>query len=238
MASIHAQTPLNRYGYNCIARQVTMAVFVCSPLFLGAGTWNWDWAWVFTGVTFIGWTLLSLVLVRVNPELLNERGKRVKQMTGTKRWDWIIMGIYSALLLVTPWVAGLDYGRGWSAPSADGIKVIGLLLLTVSFIPLTASMAVNRFFEGTVRIQNNRNHRVITMGPYRIVRHPGYVGVILQFIALPLSLGMWVAWIPAVVGVVLFILRTALEDRTLQAELPGYAEYALQTRFRLLPGVW
>lgn len=95
-----------------------MAVFVCSPLFLGAGTWNWDWAWVFTGVTFIGWTPLSLVLVRVNPELLNERGKRVKQMTGTKRWDWII-SIYSALLLVTPWVAGLDYGAS-SAEKSSG----------------------------------------------------------------------------------------------------------------------
>ncbi len=189
-------------------------------------------------ITLVGWVVLSLILARVNPELLNERGKRMKALTGTKRWDWIIMGVYSILLLATPLVAGLDYRNNWSSTTSDGIKTIGITVLAISFIPLTCSMAVNRFFEGTVRIQTNREHQVISSGPYRYVRHPGYVGVILQFIAIPLSLGTLVAWIPALLGVALYAFRTAMEDRTLIAELPGYKEYAQRVRYRLLPGVW
>lgn len=229
---------LNIYGYNCIGKHFGMALAVGVPLFIGAGTFAWNWAWLFTGLTLIGWVVLSFVLARVNPELLNERGKRAKHLTGTKRWDWIIMTIYSVLLVATPLVAGLDYRYGWSSPTADGIKVIGIVVLVVSFVPLTWSMAVNRFFEPTVRIQMNREHQVITTGPYRYVRHPGYVGVILQFVTLPLSLGTLTAWLPALLGATLYMLRTELEDRTLQAELPGYADYAQRTRYRLLPGVW
>jgi protein-S-isoprenylcysteine O-methyltransferase Ste14 len=90
----------------------------------------------------------------------------------------------------------------------------------------------------TVRIQSDRGHRVAASGPYRIMRHPGYVAVALHFIAVPLTVGSWVALIPALLGIVLFVVRTALEDRTLIAELPGYADYARQTRSRWLPGVW
>lgn len=234
----NSQPRLNKYGYNCIARHVSLVFFVCAPLFIGAGTLRWDWAWIFTAVTLVGWVAMSLILARINPELLNERGKRMKALTGTKRWDWMIMGVYSVLLLATPLVAGLDYRNAWSSPTPDGIKIIGIAVIAFSFIPLTWSMAVNRFFEGTVRIQTNREHHVISSGPYRYVRHPGYVGVILEFLAIPLSLGTLAAWIPALLGVALYILRTAMEDRTLIAELPGYAEYAQHTRYRLLPGVW
>jgi protein-S-isoprenylcysteine O-methyltransferase Ste14 len=233
-----ARPRLNKYGYNCIGKHLGMVFCVCAPFFIGAGTLRWDWAWVFTATTFIGWVGLSLILARVNPEILNERGKRVKDQTGTKRWDWLIMGIYAVLLLATPLVAGLDYRNAWSSLTTDSLKVVGIAVLGVSFIPLTWSMAVNRFFQATVRIQTNRSHQVVMLGPYRYVRHPGYVGVILQFIAIPLSLGTLVAWFPALLGVALYILRTALEDRTLRAELPGYADYAQQTRYRLLPGIW
>jgi protein-S-isoprenylcysteine O-methyltransferase Ste14 len=229
---------LDKYGYNCIAKHIGLAVFISAPLFLGAGTLDWGWAWLYAVVTLIGWIALSVVLARVNPELLNVRGQRTKALVGTKRWDWIIMTVYALLLLVTPFVAGLDYGNGWSAATPDALKWLGLAALAFGFGPLTWSMAVNRNFEGTVRIQSNRGHNVITSGPYRYVRHPGYVGVILHFIAVPLSLGMLWAWIPALLGVGLYVIRTALEDRTLQAELPGYADFARQTRYRLLPGVW
>ncbi len=233
-----SQPRLNKYGYNCIGKHIGMALCIGVPLFLGAGTLRWDWAWIFTAVTLVGWIVLSLVLARVNPELLNERGKRTKALVGTKRWDWVIMTVYAVLLLVTPFVAGLDYRSVWSSPTSDGIKVVGIAVLVISFIPLTWSMAVNRFFEATVRIQTNREQQVITSGPYRYIRHPGYVGVILQFIAIPLSLGTLVAWIPALLGVALYIFRTAMEDRTLQAELPGYKEYAQRVRYRLVPGIW
>lgn len=229
---------LNKYGYNSIGKHIGMVLVTGGSLFIGAGTLRWDWAWIFSGVTLIGWVTLSLILVRFNPELLNERGKRVKELTGTKYWDWLIMAVYAILLVATPLVAGLDYRYAWSAPTSDAIKVIGLLLLAVSFIPLTWSMAVNRFFVATVRIQSARGHQVIASGPYQYVRHPGYVAVILQFLAVPLSLGTVAAWIPALLGVALYILRTWLEDRTLIAELAGYADYAQRTRYRLLLGVW
>jgi protein-S-isoprenylcysteine O-methyltransferase Ste14 len=233
-----SRIPLNKYGYNCIGKHIGMALVVCIPLFIGAGTLDWVWAWGFSAATLVGWLALSLVLARFNPELLNERGKRAKQLPGTMGWDWLILGAYSILLLVTPLVAGLDYRYTWSSPVADGVKIIGLAILGIGFWLLTWSMMVNRFFEATVRIQTTRNHRTISSGPYRYVRHPGYVGVMLQFIAVPLSLGSWAAWLPALLGVALYILRTGLEDRALTAELPGYADYARQTRYRLFPGIW
>jgi protein-S-isoprenylcysteine O-methyltransferase Ste14 len=171
-----ARPRLNKYGYNCIGKHIGIVIFVCAPLFIGAGTPRWDWAWLFTAATFIGWVALSLILARTNPELLNERGKRMKDLAGTKRWDWIIVGVYSVLLVATPLVAGLDYRYAWSSPLSDGIKVIGILILSISFVPLTWSMAVNRFFTVTVRIQTKREHQVVSAGPYRYVRHPGYMG--------------------------------------------------------------
>jgi protein-S-isoprenylcysteine O-methyltransferase Ste14 len=229
---------LDKYGYNCIGKHIGMVLFVCAPLFIGAGSLNWGWAWVFTLGTLVGWVVLSFVLARVNPELLNQRGQRARALTGTKRWDWMIMSVYAVLLIVTPLIAGLDYRHTWSTPASNGVKLVGISVLAVSFIPLTWAMAVNRFFEGTVRIQTNRGHRVIASGPYRYVRHPGYVGVILQFVAVPLALGTAAAWIPALLGTFLYVCRTGLEDRTLSAELPGYADFARHTRYRLIPGLW
>lgn len=233
------KVPLDRYGYNTIARHMSLIIITCLPLFLAAGTWSWDWAWVYTAATFIGWTTLNIVVARENPALFNQRGRPNREMTvGAKKWDLVLLAIYSILLIVVPVVAGLDYRNGWSAETSPVIHVIGIALLLLGFIPLTWAMAANRFFDPTVRIQTERGHQVTDDGPYRIVRHPGYLGIILQFIAVPLSLGTWVALIPALLAVVVYVVRTALEDKTLQAELPGYADFAQRTRFRLLPGVW
>jgi protein-S-isoprenylcysteine O-methyltransferase Ste14 len=229
---------LNKYGYNSIARHIVTAILICLPLFLGAGSRNWDWAWVYTLVTLAGWIVLNIVLAHCNPEMLNARGKPVKAMGGTKPWDWLIMSLYIVLLLATPFVAGLDYRNAWSPSVSPVVKVVGLLLNIASLALLTWSMAVNRFFEGTVRIQTERDHSIITTGPYRYIRHPGYAGIILSFMAVPLSVGSMTAWIPALLGVALYVVRTALEDRTLQAELPGYAEFAQRTKYRLFPGIW
>jgi len=100
------------------------------------------------------------------------------------------------------------------------------------------AMSANRFFSTNVRMQTDRGHVVCSTGPYRHIRHPGYAGIILYTLASPVFLGSWWAYLPALAGVVGFILRTALEDRTLQLKLPGYKEYAQKTRYRLLPGVW
>ena len=97
---------------------------------------------------------------------------------------------------------------------------------------------VNRFFSGTVRIQTERGHRVVTGGPYRFVRHPGYLGGVISYLAMPLILGSAWAYIPAAVGMAVTAIRAALEDRTLKKELPGYLEYTQATRYRLIPGIW
>lgn len=230
---------LDKYGINAIARQITMALITAALLFIGAGTLDWGWGWVFSFVYFVGWAGLSAAVARLNPELLNQRGKRTRQMTGTKPWDWILLSFYSVLIIAQPFIAGLDIRYGWSAPvDAWVVNIIGNVLTLIAFIFLAWAMVTNRFFEATVRIQEQRGHRVVTSGPYRYVRHPGYVGLIIQFVAMPLALGTWAALVPGVIGVIIYVIRTALEDRTLRSELPGYAEYAQRTRYRLLPGVW
>lgn len=205
-------------------------------LFLGANSLDWGWGWVMVVVYTACWIGLSIALALGNPELLNQR---VKQATvGTKKWDLVLLFIYFVLILVQPFVAGLDRRNMWSAPVSPPVYVSGNILMIVGFILLAWSMVANRYFEPSVRIQESRGHQVEIGGPYRFVRHPGYLGIILQFLALPVAVGMWLALIPGAIGIVVFVIRTALEDRTLHEELPGYREYAQQTRYRLIPGVW
>jgi protein-S-isoprenylcysteine O-methyltransferase Ste14 len=231
------QAALDRYGYNAIARHVFTGVATSVALFLAAGTLNWSWGWLYSIVHVLAWLALSLVLARTNPALLNKRGRPARDMTGTKRWDWFILIAYTALMFIVPIVAGLDYGNGAAPDFHLIIRVIGLMLLCLGFGWLAWSMAANKFFEPTVRIQTDQQV-VASDGPYRYLRHPGYFGVVLQFLAAPLALGSVYAFIPALLGIALFIVRVVLEDAALQRELPGYAEYAQRTRYRLLPFMW
>ncbi len=230
---------VNIYGVNAIGKHIGQAVFTAVLLFLGAGSLDWGWGWVFAAVYTACWIGLSIALALGNPELLNQRGQRVKQATvGTPKWDLVLLAIYFVMILVQPLVAGLDWRNAWSAPVAPLLHGIGNLLMILGFALMTWSMIANRYFEPTVRMQESRGHQVVTGGPYRFVRHPGYAGVILQFLALPMAVGAWAALIPGAVGIAVFVIRTALEDRALHEELPGYAAYAQQTRYRLIPGVW
>jgi protein-S-isoprenylcysteine O-methyltransferase Ste14 len=132
----------------------------------------------------------------------------------------------------------LDAGRfGWSPLPSEALY-LGVALTAAGYVMGTWAMAVNVFFEPTVRIQWERHQRVVTSGPYRIVRHPGYVGAILGGLGAPLFLGSAWMFVPTIGALLLFVARTALEDRTLRKELPGYQEYAQRTRYRLLPAVW
>lgn len=140
-STLSTRPRLDKYGYNCIGKHIGMVLFVCAPLFIGAGSLNWSGAWVFTLVTLVGWVVLSFVLARVNPELLNQRGQRMKALTGTKWWDWMIMSAYAVLLIVTPLIAGLDHRHTWSTPASNGVKFVGIFVLAASFIPLTSCPA-------------------------------------------------------------------------------------------------
>jgi protein-S-isoprenylcysteine O-methyltransferase Ste14 len=173
--------------------------------------------------------------IRKNPEVVNERGKIAHN---AKSWDKILMTIYTVMLFALFAVAGLDAGRfGWSVmPIA--LQVMGVIGLVLAMAVTYWAMASNPFLSTIVRIQDDRGHYVVTSGPYRYVRHPMYAAIFLMWPGIALELGSWWALIPAAVIVIVFVIRTALEDRMLQAELPGYVEYAQHTRYRLLPGVW
>jgi protein-S-isoprenylcysteine O-methyltransferase Ste14 len=227
---------LNKYGYNAIARHVTAGLLTGALLFIGAGTTDWPAGWAFAIVYTGGWIVLSAVLARLNPELLNERGQRSK--SGSKSWDWVLLSIYAAVQLLQPFVAGLDHRYGWSGQVEIVVYIAGHAALIGGFALLTWSMAVNRFFEGTVRLQTDRDQTVVTDGPYEYVRHPGYTAVIMLLIGVALATGSWAALLAGLIGVVTFIVRTKWEDDALQAELAGYREFAQLTRYRLVPGVW
>ena len=132
----------------------------------------------------------------------------------------------------------MDVGRyGWSSLGVQ-YAVLGLIMMVVSSVLINWAMIENPHFEPTVRIQEDREHRVVSTGPYGIVRHPGYISGILWMSSIPLMIGSFYTFVPVALYSALMILRTYLEDRTLQVELAGYAEYAEKVRYRLLPGVW
>jgi len=207
-------------------------------IFLAAGTLRWVWGWALLAVTAAALAGHVLVLVPINPELLAERQEGFRA-EGTKRWDKWLAAVSISFGTVVLWVvAGLEVRFGWTTGMALVVHIAGLAAYILGYVIFLWAMAANAFFAEGVRIQEERGHTVATGGPYRLVRHPGYVGAMLGMAAGPFLLGSWWALVPAALAVGGYIIRTALEDRTLQEELPGYAEYVQQTRYRLLPGVW
>ncbi|MCH7498287.1 MAG: isoprenylcysteine carboxylmethyltransferase family protein [Candidatus Marinimicrobia bacterium] len=204
-------------------------------LFLAAGRIDWIMGWVLVGITFAWVSATAIILIPHSPDLLAERLGRLK---GAKSWDVIIMSIVAAGTIGRLIVAGLDFRFGWSERIDLLFQVIAAVVAAVGYFLVTWATAVNAFFSQGVRIQKERGHHVVTGGPYRFVRHPGYVGTILFEVSVSIMLGSF--WALAIGGLnaLLFIIRTALEDRTLHTELDGYPDYAQQVSHRLLPGVW
>lgn len=204
-------------------------------MFWPAGSWNWGRGWLFVGVFVVTMIAAAVYLRRVNPEILVARTQR---HAGTKRWDKILLGFFLAATYAIIPVAALDDGRFHGSRLPWWVCGLGYALFLLGMAIVTWAQSVNKFFEPTVRIQTDRGQTVIDRGPYAIVRHPGYVGGLLVAVGTALALGSLWALLPAGIAGVLLILRTRWEDRTLQAELPGYQEYTRRVRYRLLPGVW
>ena len=204
-------------------------------LLLAAGRLDWLWPWVYLGVCLVSMAVIGTITLRKSPETVAERARPDR----TKEWDraiailWLLLG-YIAL----PLVAGLDARLAWTRGLGAGCNVGGAVVLAAGTGLTGWAMIANAYFSTAVRIQSDRGHTVCSTGPYRFVRHPGYVGYMLQTLGTALVLGSLWALIPGVVAVALMTVRTSLEDRMLQAELPGYREYAQQVRHRLVPGVW
>jgi len=164
--------------------------------------------------------------------------ERSRTADNVKSWDKAIMGVYTVLLFGMLVAAGLDAGRFGLSDMPVALRVLGWLGLVAAFALVWWVMASNPFLSRMVRIQDERGHVVVTTGPYNYVRHPMYVGTITAIFCIPLVLGSFWALIPAVLIDILFVVRTAMEDRTLMEELPGYKEYASRVRYRLFPIIW
>lgn len=204
-----------------------------------AGTWRWWEAWAVIGLWAAWGVAIIILLSRHDPELLAERLKTNLIQKEQKPWDKILMLLMFFTGLGLYIIPGLDVVRfGWSKPLPLWVEVIAMAVHLPGFLFLSWVMMTNTYLSPVVKIDKNRNHRVITNGPYAIVRHPMYTVVIILLFALPLALGSRFALIPAIIMVLIFIVRTYFEDRTLHVELPGYPDYANNTRYRLIPGIW
>jgi protein-S-isoprenylcysteine O-methyltransferase Ste14 len=230
LASVPPETRRN------VMRRVGQMLFfdalIALLLFVSAGSLDWRYAWLYTA---------AMVLIQLGGaffmplEVLAERGSKKEN---TEKWDRVVTGLILPSFLSLYLVAGLDFRWHWSPESGMAWHLGAVLFFILGCALEMWAMAANRFFSTAVRIQFDRGHAACTDGPYRYVRHPGYVGMILYYRATPIFLGSLWALMPAAMVAILLVIRTWLEDRTLQKKLPGYTEYAARVRFRLVPGVW
>lgn len=216
-------------------REGAAVFFMGLALFWSAGRIDWWPAWALIAVSSAWSVGTTLAILRHGPDLLAER---LRPRKGAKRWDQAIMSIHAILQLATFIVAGLDHRYGWTGALPLATQVAALITGSLAYSFAVWATASNPFFSKIVRIQTDRGHTVAAAGPYRLVRHPAYAGAVLTLISVPVLLASRPALVIGSVDAILMILRTALEDRTLQAELPGYREYARQVHHRLLPGIW
>jgi protein-S-isoprenylcysteine O-methyltransferase Ste14 len=232
------ESKFRKYGIDRLLQGLGFGVFWVALLFVSAGTVHWLRGWI-CAISYVATMLtVGVVIWRLNPGLFTARAKW-RSNRGTKPFDKIILPIYFPLTIAQPAVAGLDSVRfRWSSMPFWTLYA-GLALFFAGIFLMASTMAVNPWAEATVRIQTDRGQQVVRTGPYRFVRHPMYVGMILMYFSIALMLGsMWALAIGALMAALL-VIRTAFEDRTLRRELPGYEEFATTvTRWRLLPGIW
>jgi len=220
---------------NYLIKHVTGTLLFFSILFISAGRiYYWQGlVYLMIGLVMV---LLNYTVLRIDAELLKERSKPGE---GTKNWDKAILGL-SFLMTISMYItAGLDSGRyHWSPDFHWSLYLLGIILTIAGQLLFLIAQKQNKFFSSTVRIQTNREHVVCETGLYKIVRHPAYLGSIIQALGFPILFGSLWSIIPIGLLIILFITRTYLEDQTLKNELKGYPEYADKTRYKIIPYVW
>ncbi len=219
-----------------LIRLVIFTLIMAAIWYAASGRLNLVMAWVFIVVWLFVGGIVPTLIVPLDPELIEERTQIKKDI---KAWDKLITILGS---LFTPLgilvVAGLDARFGWSPPIPLGLQIATLVLGALGYLLSVWASSSNKFYARFVRIQKERGHFVVSGGPYRYVRHPGYAGLIVFYLTSALTLGSLWTLVPNGLMALLLIVRTALEDEMLQQELDGYREYAGRVRYRLLPGVW
>lgn len=237
---------LNKYGASSIIREFVLVAFTALLLWISAGFQFWLTAWIYIIFLLIFSTVFMVAMIRKNPVLLNLRGspRKAIRTTPMRRYDKIFFIFYVPLFVLIPIVAGLEH-RGFLVmwiiiPFAFSLWLIllGFVLILIGETIFGWTMVSNPFFHGLMKIQDDRGHQVISKGPYRWLRHPGYLGQILFYLGTPLLLGSWWAFCLGVIMSFTFVYRTAKEDQALRSELDGYSEYTDQVRKRLIPGLW
>lgn len=207
-----------------------------SPLII-SGRWNWLEAWLYFGITTVGFAVSRWLAISKHADLLKERARFLDQPDAVS-WDKLLsplVGLGGALI---PLTAGFDALFNGTTEFSTGIKVLAVVMMIVSYALGSYALTTNQFFSGMVRIQSERGHKVVSSGPYRWVRHPGYAGALLTYLVTPLLLDSLWSFIPVALLIVVLIIRTCKEDSFLQDALAGYREYAGQVRYRLIPGIW
>jgi protein-S-isoprenylcysteine O-methyltransferase Ste14 len=222
--------------------QILKAAFILLALpavilFGASGRLDWGMAWFYVALT-TGFSLASRILmVWKTPGLIEERGQ-ASQKEGVKPWDKVLMPLGLVVSILILIAAGLDKRFDWSPELSLQLQITALAVTALGYSLSTWATLANRFFSSFVRIQRERGHTVVSSGPYRLIRHPGYAGAVVTSFTTPILLGSLWALIPAALAVCILFIRTALEDKTLQEELEGYREYTEKVRYRLLPGMW
>ena len=218
-----------------IGYAIGMPLALLALIFLPAGSIGWRPGWLFVVVQVLAYALAALVMARVNPIIFRARSRF---QPGTKGWDKALLAvILPAMAAILP-IGSLDAGRLHWSYEPVGVVALGYVAMLAAIVVTTWAQAANPFFEPGVRIQTERNQRVIDTGPYRVVRHPGYIAAVALFFGMALALGSLWALVPAALASGMLVVRTAWEDRLLRAELAGYEDYSRRVRWRLIPGVW
>jgi protein-S-isoprenylcysteine O-methyltransferase Ste14 len=222
-------------------RSVILMLFfiVVIPLLplLISGQWSWWQAWAYALIAILGFIISRYLARQRHPDILAERA-RFLQHADAKSWDKVLAPLVGLGGGLIPLVAGLEARFNWPPTFSLLVSIVSLVILVAGYVLGSYALIENRFFSGMVRLQVDRGQHVVSTGPYRWMRHPGYAGALMAYIATPLLLDSYWAFLPVLLLAVTLVIRTALEDRTLQEELAGYREYASRVRYRLLPGVW
>jgi protein-S-isoprenylcysteine O-methyltransferase Ste14 len=235
MAEQKPQKGAIKLWLNVILRMSLFAVALLWP----AGTPQWWEAWVVIGLWTVFSVVMTVYLSRFDPALLEERMKMIPIQRDQKAWDKLMMLLFTIAGIALYIVPGFDVVRyQWSESFPVWMEVIAMVLHLPCFWFLWWVMHENTYLSQVVKIDDKRGHHVITTGPYAIVRHPMYFVIVVLLFAVPVALGSRYSLVLSLILTLLMIVRTYFEDRTLHDELPGYTEYAKQTRYRLVPGLW
>ncbi len=204
-------------------------------LFISAGHIDYWQGWIYV-IIGLAMFIVSYTILRIDTELLNERSKPGE---GTKKWDKLLLGLSFLITIIMFITAGLDSGRyHWSSDLHWSLYMLGIIITIIGQLLFLIAQKQNNFFSSTVRIQTEREHIVCETGLYKVVRHPAYLGNIIQTLGFPMLFGSLWSIIPISILILLILIRTYLEDRTLINELNGYLEYTHKTRYKIIPYIW